>query len=39
MHKMSKEEKLDHRRKRKEIKEKVTEFDKKRIELITKPPI
>ena len=31
MHKMSKDEKLEHRRKKKELKEKITEEDKKRI--------
>lgn len=39
MHKMSKDEKLEHRRKKKELKEKISEEDKKRIDLITKPPI
>lgn len=34
-HKMTKEQKLDHRRKRKELKEKMNEEDKKRIHLIT----
>lgn len=36
---MSKEEKLEHRKRKKEIREKLNEDDKKRIELITKPPI
>jgi len=36
---MSKDEKLEHRRKKKELKEKISEEDKKRIDLITKPPI
>jgi hypothetical protein len=39
MHKMSKEEKLEYRRKKKELREKITEEDKKRVDLITKPPI
>ena len=39
MHKMSKEEKLDFRRKKKEIREKLNHEEKKRIELITKAPI
>jgi hypothetical protein len=37
--KMTKEEKLDIRRQKKEIKEKLNDEEKKRIELITKPPI
>jgi len=32
---MSKDDKLEHRRKKKELKEKITEEDKKRIFLIT----
>jgi hypothetical protein len=39
MHKMSKEEKLEYRKKKKELREKITEEDKKRVDLITKPPI
>lgn len=39
IHKMNKEEKLEHRKRKKEIREKLNEDDKKRIELITKPPI
>jgi hypothetical protein len=39
MHKMSKEEKLEYRKKKKELRERITEEDKKRVDLITKPPI
>jgi len=39
MHKLSKEEKIEHRKRKKELKEKISEEDKKRIDLITKPPI
>ncbi len=39
MHKMSKEEKLEHRRRKKELRERISEEDKNRIELITKPPV
>ena len=37
IHKMSKEEKLEHRRRKKELKEKLGEEDHKRIEAMTKP--
>jgi hypothetical protein len=39
MHKMTKEEKLEHRKRKKELRELIGEEDRKRIELITKPPI
>lgn len=39
MHKMSKDDKLEYRRKKKEIREKIQDEDRKRIEFITKPPI
>ena len=39
LNKMSKEEKLDHRRLKKEIKEKIFEEDNRRLELIKKPAI
>lgn len=39
MHKLSKEDKLEFRRKKKELREKTHEEEKKRVELITKPPI
>lgn len=39
MHKMNKEEKLEYRRRKKELREKITDEDKKRVDLITKPPI
>jgi len=39
MHKLSKEDKLEFRRKKKELREKTHEEEKKRVELITKAPI
>lgn len=36
---MSKEDKIEHRRKKKELRDKIAEEEKKRIELITRPPI
>lgn len=38
MHKFTKDEKLEHRRKKKELREKISECDRSRVELITKPP-
>lgn len=39
IHKLNKEEKLDHRKIKKELKEKINEEEKKRQDLISKPPI
>ena len=39
IHKMSREEKLEFRKRKKEIREMLHEEDKKRVELITKAPI
>ncbi|KAL4452822.1 hypothetical protein ABPG74_002387 [Tetrahymena malaccensis] len=39
INKMSKEEKIEHRKKKKDIRDKIGDEDKKRIELITRPPI
>lgn len=39
MHKFTKDEKLEHRRRKKELREKISECDRSRVELITKPPI
>ncbi len=39
INKMMKDQKLEHRRRKKEIREKLNDEEKKRIELITKPPI
>ena len=39
INKMSKEEKLEHRKFKKELKEKINEEDKKRLEMISKPAI
>jgi len=39
IHKMLKEEKLEHRKRKKEIREKLNDDDKRRIELITQAAI
>lgn len=39
INKMSKEEKIEHRRKKKELRDRIGDEEKKRIELITRPPI
>ncbi len=39
LNKMTKEEKLEFRKQKKELKDKISEEDKKRIELISKPAI
>lgn len=39
MHKMTKESKLDIRRQKKEMKERIQQEEKKRIDLIMRPPI
>lgn len=39
IHKMSREEKLEFRKRKKEIREMLHEEDKKRLELVTKGPI